>query len=232
MSETYNWRILQNGDLPLQPNGDIHVLVEHRCSAVLVWPENSEPSAENTILVDPCFTAAGYDHALGELARLKITFRDIGRYLITHLHGDHMLHLPSGLVGVQLRPLRPPVNEGLALESLPGHHDIQLGLTLTDTEGRAVWIVGDAILGEDWLRAWQYYWPNGYTAAEIVETWRSVARIMAQAELVIPGHAAPFAVTPDLIRDLIAAFPRARHADQCPDVRQTLQTRLASFEGD
>ncbi len=231
MSETYNWRILQHGDLPLLPDGTINIAAEHRCSVVLVWPGDRDPSAENTILVDPCFTEAGYDQALGVLAPLNITFRDIGRYLITHLHGDHMLHLPHGVAGVRLRALRPPVNEGLTLVPLPGHHEMQLGLAFADVDGRAVWVVGDAILGENWLRAWQFYWPNGYGMAEIVETWRSVARIVTQAEVVIPGHGPAFDVTPDLIRHLINTFPEAPYADHCPDVLESLCARLNLSEG-
>jgi hypothetical protein len=37
-----------------------------------------------------------------------------------------------------------------------------------------VCIAGDAILDIEWLKAWKYYWPNGYTVPEIVETWESV----------------------------------------------------------
>jgi glyoxylase-like metal-dependent hydrolase (beta-lactamase superfamily II) len=62
--------------------------------------------------------------------------------------------------------------------------------------------------------------------------WRSVARILARAQIVIPGHGPAFEVTPQLLRDLIAAFPAARHARQCPDVLEALRVRLASLEGD
>lgn len=229
MSDTYNWRILQHGDIPLRPNGELNVLAEHRCSAILVWPEDRDPSADTTIIIDPCFTDAGYDHALGVLDQLNITFRDMGRYLVTHLHGDHMLHLPRGLAGVRLRALRPPINEGLTLVPLPGHHELQFGLAFTDAGGRAVWAVGDAILGEEWLRAWKYYWPNGYTMPEIIETWRSVAQILARAEIVIPGHGPAFAITRDLLGDVIDSFPNAQHADQCPEVLESLRARLDSF---
>ena len=33
--------------------------------------------------------------------------------------------------------------------------------------------------------AWQYYWPNVYEVPEIVETWRSLAKILATADTVI-----------------------------------------------
>ena len=73
------------------------------------------------------------------------------------------------------------------------------------------WVTGDSIIGEDWLRAWQYYWPNGYDREQIIRTWVSVAAILQYAELIIPGHSAPFPVTAELLESLIADFPMARH---------------------
>ena len=226
MSNLYTWRILQSGELPLNPDGSENPLAEHRCTVALVWPHGADPTPDNTVMVDPCFTAAGYDHALGVLDDLDITLRDVGRYLITHLHGDHMLHLPSGLTGTRLRALRPPVDKGLSLEHCPGHHEMLLALAFKDQDGRAVWIAGDAILNEDWLRAWAYYWPNGYGMCEIVDTWRSVAKILAEADVVIPGHGPAFAVTPELLQHLSETFPSARYSGQCPDVGERLRVRL------
>ena len=74
------------------------------------------------------------------------------------------------------------------------------------TNDGTTWIVGDAILGEDWLRAWRYYWPNGYGPDEIVETWRSVARILSMADVVIPGHGPPFRVDISLMSDSILIY--------------------------
>lgn len=229
MSSLYNWRILQHGELPLHPDGSESPQAEHRCTVSLIWPDEQAPTIDNTVMVDPCFTTAGYDHALGVLDALNISLRDVGRYLITHLHGDHMLHLPSGLTGTRLRALRPPVDTGLALELCPGHHDMLLALAFTDADQRAVWAVGDAILNEEWLRAWCYYWPNRYGMCDIVETWRSVAKVLSAADTVIPGHGPAFEVTPELVQHLIEAFPSARHSGQCPDVAERLRVRLQAW---
>lgn len=226
MSSFYNWRILQGGELPLNPDGSDNPQAEHRCTVALVWPSDEPPTSDNTVMVDPCFTAAGYDDALGVLNNLDITLRDVGRYLVTHLHGDHMLHLPSGLTGTRLRALRPPVDTGLALEHCPGHHEMLLALAFKDADEHSVWVAGDAILNEDWLRAWAYYWPNGYAMSDIVDTWRSVAKIMASADVVIPGHGPAFPVTADLLQHLIDTFPSARYGGQCPDVGERLRVRL------
>jgi hypothetical protein len=37
------------------------------------------------------------------------------------------------------------------------------------------------MLDEEWLRAWGYY-PNHYKRAELIETWRSIARIFGDSE--------------------------------------------------
>jgi glyoxylase-like metal-dependent hydrolase (beta-lactamase superfamily II) len=92
-------------------------------------------------------------------------------------------------------------------------------------ESEEVWIVGDAILSLEWLLDWRYYWPNGYDVEEVIQTWRSVAAILAGAEVVIPGHGPAIEVTAVLLRDLIDVFPEAPYAASCPDVMATLAAR-------
>ncbi|MBN1565697.1 MAG: hypothetical protein JXA10_17770 [Anaerolineae bacterium] len=231
MADTYNWLILQPGALPLQPDGTVRRDREHRCTAVLIWPGDADPCRENTIMVDPCFTDAGYEYAEEQLKQIGARFADIGRIFVTHLHHDHLLHLPYDVPSPHFRPFRPTDSlPGLTVEHCPGHDSMLLALAFRAPDERAVWIVSDAVLDEAWLRAWNFYWPNQYSPEEIVETWRSVAKIIASADLIIPGHGAPVEVTEALVRHLIDTFPTARHADHCPDVADGLRARAESFE--
>ena len=92
----YNWRILQEGSLPLRPDGRTEREAAHACTAVLVWPENQVPTREHAIVTDPCFTEEGYRQAREELVRLGATFASIGRFFLTHhWHWDHQPSLPA-----------------------------------------------------------------------------------------------------------------------------------------
>jgi glyoxylase-like metal-dependent hydrolase (beta-lactamase superfamily II) len=89
-----------------------------------------------------------------------------------------------------------------------------------------VCVTSDAILNREWLVAWQYYWPNVYEVPEIVETWRSLAKILTTADTVIPGHGPPIRITRKLLRELIDKFPRAEYGSRCPKVVGVLTQRL------
>jgi len=230
----FNWLVVQDGALPLRPDKRIDAQADHRCTSVLIWPEDESPSVRNTLLVDPCFSDAGYDQALDRLETLGIGFDDIGHIFVTHLHSDHMLHLPWDVSSPRFRSFRPgrvAAFDGIAAVNCPGHHPLLLALVFGMPDGRAVWSVSDAVLDEDWLRAWGYYWPNGYAPDDVVDTWRSIGTILARADVIVPGHGLPITVTPDLLRDLLATFPLAPYADRCPDVADILQLRLAQLRG-
>ena len=228
----FDWIILQPGQLPLRPNRFIDPHAEHRCTSVLVWPEGTAPTPHNTVLVDPCFSPAGHTHAATQLATLNVTFAAVGRLFVTHLHGDHMPNLSPDELPSTCRVLRAcdlAAYPGLAVVHCPGHDTMLEALVIPVAGNRKVWVVGDAVLDEEWLRAWGYYWPNGYGAPEVIETWRSVARIIAGADMIVPGHGPAFEVTADLIRDLLDAFPRAPSAGQCPEATEMLRLRLAAL---
>ena len=74
--------------------------------------------------------------------------------------------------------------------------------------------------------AWQYYWPNVYDVSEIVDTWRSLAKIIETADTVIPGHGPPIEISTDLLQELIDNFPRAEYGSSCPEVTRILSQRL------
>jgi glyoxylase-like metal-dependent hydrolase (beta-lactamase superfamily II) len=225
----FQWTILQPGELPLRPGGAISLVPEHRCTVLMVWPDGQAPTTDNTLLVDPCFTQKGYHLAMQALQEYDLTLMDIQYAFITHPHGDHMPHVPitqrfwsvkfvhSGTIAALA---------GLEERACPGHDPMLLALILRDTAGKQVWAVGDAILDEEWLRAWGYYWPNGYVGAEVIQTWHSVAAILAEADVIIPGHGPAIEVNADLMRDLLASFSQAFLSEQCPAVAAELRARL------
>ncbi|MBN1680713.1 MAG: hypothetical protein JW966_10500 [Anaerolineae bacterium] len=225
-----NWIVLQTGRIPLRPDGVVDHMVEHRCTSVLVWPDDQTPQPNNTVITDPCFTEAGLVDAVRQLETVGAVFDDVGYLFVTHLHADHMLHMPYTTVPPRLRPLRTGQQHalpGLYTENCPGHHPLLMALFFYDQHHRAIWIAGDAVLDDEWLRAWGYYWPNNYTPDDIIQTWRSVAHIVSRADVIVPGHGPPIDVSASLVSDLAAGFPHAPHADACPDVIDTLEARLA-----
>jgi glyoxylase-like metal-dependent hydrolase (beta-lactamase superfamily II) len=232
---TFQYRIVQQGSLPLCPTDEINRDVPHACTSVLVWPEGERPNRENTLLTDPCFVLERSSQLNGVLGDLGIGLPDIGRIYVTHPHHDHMPNVAGlsnavtpmfGVVAAQL-----DLPDGLSVTPCPGHHPLLAPLVVGTNDGMT-WIVGDAILGEDWLRAWRYYWPNGYSPDEIVETWRSAARILATADVVIPGHGPPFRVDISLINDLMDGFSRAECSRDCPEVLQNLSQRIEQLRAD
>jgi glyoxylase-like metal-dependent hydrolase (beta-lactamase superfamily II) len=202
---------------------------------VLVWPEGERPNSGNTILTDPCLAEGQAARLESVLNELGIGVADIRRIYVTHPHPDHMPNvgeLTAGLVplfGVVAKQLGLPA--GISVAPCPGHHPMLASLVIP-TATETTWIVGDAILDEEWLRAWGYFWPNGYSREEIVETWRSVAKILALADVVIPGHGPPFRVDGSLIDDLLRSFPEAECSPECPDVVQNLSRRIEQLAAD
>lgn len=224
----FNWLVLQDGQLPLRPTRQIDFRAEHRCTSVLIWPDDTLPTRSNSIIVDPCFTAAGFANAQAELGAISASFADVGCMFISHPHGDHMFSAPPGAPIARWRMFHADHDthfEALSVEYCPGHHPLLRALAFTGPDGRRVWVVGDAILDEVWLREWGYYWPNGYAAVDVIETWRSVAKILASADVVVPGHGPALDVTAPLLDALIDAFPRAPFAVECPDVAEKLRRR-------
>lgn len=234
MPARFSWTILQQGQLPLRPDGSVRPGVEHRCTTTLIWPVNSPPDADNSLMIDSCFTVDGYADAKSALSERGLSFDNIGHVFVTHMHSDHMPRIPAGEPALsfrQFRPVtRPDVFAAIEATNLPGHHPTQQALHFIDEAGRRIWVTGDAVLDEEWLRGWRYFWPNGYGPQQVVETWRSVAQIISEADVIVPGHDAPITVTAELVKHLLETFPQADYASHCPDVLVALRARLARLE--
>ena len=233
---TYQYLILQDGSLPLKPDGR-RTSEDHACTSTLVWPSDTSPTPENSIVVDPCFSPASWDGTERRLEELDIGLSDIGYYCVTHQHYDHALNLP-GRRSLEQTPAAASVLDwtlftqddlrlfpGMRLVDCPGHAPELQSLCCDTAEGET-WIVGDAILDRDWLVRWMFYWPNGYDGTEIVETWRSVGKILETASVVIPGHGSPIVVDAELLQALLDGWPQAYRARECPDVSRCLMNRL------
>ena len=231
----YQWAVLQQGQLPLRPGRVVDRAAEHRCTSVLIWPEGEDPTGENALLTDPCFSTQGLAETAEVLSgRAGFLLNDVRRLFVTHPHHDHVPNLPAIDTASDFSLFEPgsdPRLPDFTAVPCPGHFPTLRSLVFHGAGGRRVWIVGDAVLCEEWLRAWEYYWPNGYGRAEIIQTWRSVATILSGADVVIPGHGPPLRVTALLLEDLLARFPRAERAADCPDVAEAIRRRLESLGG-
>lgn len=223
----YQWKILQPGQCPVRPARNMIPLVEHRCTVTLVWREGEEPSPDNSIVVDPCFTQSGLRKAGKRLERIGAQLHDIGYYFETHSHYDHLLNLGDD-VGGSWRRFDPAAFPGIELAHLPGHAP-DLHALVFETEQGENWVVGDAILDREYLLDWGYYHLNGYQPAQIAESWRSVAKIVSTANVVIPGHGNAIAIDAELVEKLIASFEQAEHADLADGVLAKLKERSEKF---
>ncbi len=230
-SQRFNWSIIQKGRLQLKADGRI-IKGDHRCTSILVWPEDESPEGENVVLTDPCFTRRGYQIVLRRLKTLGASLDNIGRVFVTHEHHDHIVHMPDRMCEIRLTTLwlkGLKLAEGLSTRKYPGHLPEQFMLIFRSTDDKQVWVVGDSVLDEEWLLAWGYYWPNGYSRLEIIQAWRTIAAIVNEADVIVPGHGMPIYVTKPLVEDLLAGFPKAEHTEDCPDVADSLRERLARF---
>lgn len=230
--QRYDYLLLQVGSILVDPDFSIDRSVEHRCASVLVWPQGEQPSRHNAVLTVPCLTDRGFRHAAAHLNRLGLAFRDIGRIFATLRNGDDRLSLPDRAARSHVARFRPGVTgplSGISTVPCPGHTSELQALVFRSSTGQNVWIVGDAIINLDWLKAWAF-WPANYTTAEIIQTWMIVARILSCADLIVPGHSAPVAIDALPIGELLSTFPAAAHAGRCDHVRQLLSDRLEQVQ--
>lgn len=234
----YQWLILQDGSLPLKPDGST-TDEAHACTSTLIWPAGTKPTRDTSVLVDPCFTDAGWEDATRRLQDNDLGLDCVGYYFETHQHFDHMLRFPAKAL-IDQRPgfechwqldWLPLTQDtlryfpGVDLVRCPGHSPDLQAIRCETADGET-WILGDAILDRQWLEHWMYYWPNQYVESEVAETWRSVGMILETACMTIPGHGPPIPVDAELIQALVDGFPAAAQAEACPEVARALAERL------
>jgi glyoxylase-like metal-dependent hydrolase (beta-lactamase superfamily II) len=225
--QRFDWLVVQEGQLPLRPDHRF-TRVEHRPTVTLIWREDESPNNENSVLVDPYFTSEGYLKGQRVLRTAKIRFFGLSNYFVTHPHYDHLLSLPMDVPVERFKRLQEPLDDMQAVEC-HGHSPELRALVFTSMKNERVWVVSDAILDDEWLRDWGYYFPNGYSDDEVVEHWRSIAKIFAKADVIVPGHGAPIRVSRELVEALIAGFPNAKYSSACPDVVEALKKRLETL---
>ncbi len=228
--QRYQYRMLQTGTLPLSPGGAIDLSKEHRCTSVAIWPAAEPPLPAQTIFTDPNFTLAGKKEAQKHAAHIGLALDTMRVIFVTHRHRDH---LPPDLKRETMHVFQkhvPAEFPGIAVEPCPGHAPDLHALIFRTTQHKTVWVVGDAVLNQEWLLAWGYFWPNRYTPAEIAETWRSVAKILANADIVIPGHGDEILITLDLLSNVLTGFLAAPYAVMAPDVAPMLRQRVQELK--
>ncbi len=233
----YQIKVLQDGSLPLKPDGRITPSIEHVCTSTVIWPDNAAIEPCNSLLVDPCFSETGMHEAVKRLDEPGASFEEIGNIFVTHAHYDHCPKFPGNYRIPKWIPLHYGKNglfegilEGVRCIPCSGHSPDLIALAF-DTKAGECWIVGDAIIDKSWLVEWAYYWPNGYTAEEIVQTWNSVAHIVHEADIIVPGHGIPFKVNSELVENLISNWDKARCSKVCPYVKGLLYQRLNILKG-
>lgn len=145
------------------------------------------------------------------LERAGVRPEEITKVFLTHLHRDHagnLERLPGARWYCSRRtleechaPIRErliPLDEGdrLARDAVvlasPGHTHGHASI-IWSAGGVRIGVAGDAILSLAWLQSGQIWRFNGdfYDAATARE---SAARLLAAADIVIPGHGEPFFV--------------------------------------
>jgi glyoxylase-like metal-dependent hydrolase (beta-lactamase superfamily II) len=231
MQRRFEWRIVQEGQLKIDLMGQVQP-VGGFCTITLIWPGDERPSSASALLVDPCFASNDYERATQMIEALDIDYLDMHRVFVTHLHHDHLPEVPSGVpqprfAAYDITPVGH--SSGFDIIPLPGHEAKLKALVFPSQGGEKVWVVGDAVLNEEWLVAWAYYWPNQYSPAEIIDTWRSVAKVLATADVIVPGHGDAIRVDVDLLERTLANFPSAPHAERCWDVAETIKARLETI---
>ncbi len=240
-SVAYDYAVIQSGSMPLDPSGRQRPALAHRCASTLVWTHREDVpifgqnprSHDICILTDPCLVGDGVEQLTSLLGELAKSLSHINFVFETHQHGDHQLNVAVLADRLREWPYQryAPPPPGIRIVPTPGHSVDSSSLVFTAPNGEHVWIAGDAILSEVWLRQWAYYRPNGYDKSEIIDTWRSVALILAEADVVVPGHGLLIPITIHLLRDLSATFlRRAKYAGSCPDVGISIRERITQME--
>lgn len=166
------------------------------CTSTLITAENG-----THILVDPAVSGKELAQVLDERCGLKP--ESVDYVFITHHHGDHyvgMVDLPQAIWMAapgdteQIRQALPqyagrifPAGEelvpGIRVIALPGHTMGLSGL-LFESEDGMVAVAGDSVMTRDFFKDRRGY----YNSVDFEASARSIDFLMAQADVVVPGH--------------------------------------------
>jgi glyoxylase-like metal-dependent hydrolase (beta-lactamase superfamily II) len=161
------------------------------------------------LLVDPSLASAA--EMTRELdRRTGIKPRDVTAVFVTHEHGDHvagLAHFPgarwlaspavaellnrSGKLSRRVEGTTDRLFNAIEVIPTPGHTNSHHSLRF-DCEGLSIVIAGDAAATRDFFRARQGY----YNAVDFELSARSMDKLAALADLIVPGHDNYFLVDP------------------------------------
>ena len=186
------------------------------------WGESDAQGIRAAICTCTVIAGAGFrllvDPSLAEAAemtkeldrRTGIKPRDVTAVFVTHEHGDHvagLAHFPearwlaspavagllnqSGKLSRRVEGTTDRLFNAIEVIPTPGHTDSHHSLRF-DCEGLSIVIAGDAVATRDFFRARQGY----YNAVDFDLSARSMDKLAALADIIVPGHDNYFLVDP------------------------------------
>jgi glyoxylase-like metal-dependent hydrolase (beta-lactamase superfamily II) len=153
------------------------------------------------LLVDPSL-AAGADMARELDRRTGVKPKEIDAVFVTHEHGDHWVgiaHFPaaqwlaapavaealnqSGRLPRRLEGVAERLFDAVEAIATPGHTDSHHSLRF-DCDGLSIVAAGDAVATRDFFRERRGY----YNAVDFELSARTMDRLAATADIIVPGH--------------------------------------------
>jgi glyoxylase-like metal-dependent hydrolase (beta-lactamase superfamily II) len=153
------------------------------------------------LLVDPSL-AAGADMARELDRRTGVKPKEIDAVFVTHEHGDHWVgiaHFPaaqwlaapavaealnqSGRLPRRLEGVAERLFDAAEVIATPGHTNSHHSLRF-DCDGLSIVAAGDAVATRDFFRERRGY----YNAVDFELSARTMGRLAATADIVVPGH--------------------------------------------
>jgi len=202
-----SWLNLTLGNLSMNKLwGETERKHQTTCTSTLVR------SPAGLVLVDPPLPAAEMPALLDRRAGIGVD--DVRHVFLTHFHGDHRYGLEAfpdaGWWMAQeeidfwlarseaadralldrIRPAPADPVSGVSVRLTPGHTPGTASVFLR-WRGRRVAIVGDTVMSEEFFWAREVF----HNAVDLEAARASIELLSRDADLVIPGHGAPFATS-------------------------------------